>query len=40
MKVKFAVITDLHVDIMPDGVARMQGFCEAAQREKVDFLMK
>ena len=39
MKVKFAVITDLHVDIMPDGVARMQGFCEAALREKVDFLM-
>ena len=39
MKTKFAVITDLHVDIMPDGVARMQAFCEAAVKENVDFLI-
>jgi len=39
VKVKFAVITDLHVDIMPDGVARMQAFCEAAKAAGVDFLM-
>lgn len=39
MKVKFAVITDLHVDIMPDGVPRMQAFCEAAKEAGVDFLM-
>lgn len=39
MKTRFAVITDLHVDIMPDGAARMQAFCEAAVQEKVDFLI-
>lgn len=39
MKAKFAVITDLHVDIMHDGAARMQAFCEAAVRENVDFLI-
>ena len=37
MNVHFAVITDLHVDIMHDGVARMQAFCEAAVAEHVDF---
>lgn len=39
MNVHFAVITDLHVDIMHDGVARMQAFCEAAVAEHVDFLL-
>ena len=39
MKVKFAVMADLHVDIMPDGVARTQAFCEAAVKEKVDFML-
>ena len=39
MKVKFAVMTDLHVDIMPDGAARVQAFCEAAVKEQVDFLL-
>ena len=36
---RFAVISDLHVDIMPDGVSRMQAFCEAAKEQKVDFLL-
>ena len=39
MNARFAVITDLHVDIMHDGVARMQAFCEAAVAEHVDFLL-
>lgn len=39
MKVKFAVMADLHVDIMPDGVSRAQAFCEAAVKEQVDFLL-
>lgn len=39
MKVKFAVMADLHVDIMLDGVARTQAFCEAAVKEQVDFLV-
>lgn len=39
MKVKFAVMADLHVDIMPDGVSRVQAFCEAALKENVDFLL-
>lgn len=36
---KFLVFTDLHVDIMPDSVARMQVILEAAQRHQVDFLL-
>ena len=36
---KFGVITDLHVDIMPDGAARMQAFCEEAVKRRVDFLI-
>ena len=38
-RTRFAVITDLHVDIMHDGVARMQAFCEAARAHQVDFLL-
>lgn len=39
-KVKFLVFADLHVDIMPDTVARMQVMLEAAARERVDFLLQ
>ena len=39
MHVKFGVIADLHVDIMPDGAARMQGFCEEAVRWGAEFLI-
>ena len=39
MNVHFAVITDLHVEIMHDCVARMQAFWEAAVAEHVDFLL-
>lgn len=37
--VRFAVIADLHVDIMPDAVSRMQAFCEAAVESRADFLL-
>lgn len=36
---KFLVYTDLHVDIMPDAVARMQVILQAAKEEGVDFLL-
>ncbi|MDD3334924.1 MAG: metallophosphoesterase [Eubacteriales bacterium] len=39
MGAKFLIFTDLHVDIMHDGAARMQVICDAAKREKVDFLL-
>ena len=36
---KFLVFSDLHVDIMPDAVARMQVILEAAKQNDVDFLL-
>lgn len=36
---KFLVFTDLHVDIMPDSVARLQVILEAAEKHQVDFLL-
>lgn len=39
MQTKFLVFTDLHVDIMPDAVARMEIILNAAREHKVDFLL-
>lgn len=38
--VKFAAMTDLHLDIMHDGLRRMKAFLTAAQREDVDFIIQ
>jgi hypothetical protein len=40
VKVKFLVFTDLHVDIMPDAVARMQVIIAAAAEHGVDFMLQ
>ena len=37
--VKFAVITDLHSDIMHDARERLETFLDAAKKEKVDFII-
>jgi predicted phosphodiesterase len=38
--VKFAVCTDLHYDIAPDGYSRVERFIERAQKEDVDFIIE
>lgn len=38
--VKFIVFADLHVDIMPDAVARMQVILDAAQTREVDLIIQ
>lgn len=40
MNTKFLVFADLHVDIMHDGVARMQVILEEAKKEGVDYLIE
>lgn len=39
MNTKFLVFTDLHVDIMHDGVARMEIITRAAREHHVDFIL-
>ena len=36
----FLVMTDLHADVMPDGVARAQIIADAAVEQKVDFMIQ
>ena len=38
-KTKFAVIADLHLDIMHDGKRRLADFLHSAKEEKVDFII-
>ena len=38
--VKFAVIADVHQDIMHDAEARLQDFLDAAKKNKVDFIIE
>lgn len=40
MAVKFGVIADLHIDIMPDCEARVAAFLEACRKEDVDFIIQ
>lgn len=37
-KLRFGVITDIHHDVMHDGIARVSAFGEAMTRENVDFI--
>ena len=39
-KVKFGILSDLHVDIMHDAEERLKVFVEAARREDVDFIIQ
>lgn len=38
--VRFAIVSDLHAPDLPDGKERMQAVIDAANREKVDFLIQ
>ena len=38
--ITFAALTDLHLDIMHDGMRRMKSFLCAAQRADVDFIIQ
>ena len=38
--VKFAIVSDLHAPDIPDGLQRMQAVVDAANREKVDFIIQ
>ena len=38
--VRFAIVSDLHAPDIPDGLQRMETVVEAANREKVDFLIQ
>lgn len=38
--VKFAIVSDLHAQDVPDGKERIQAVVDAANREKVDFLIQ
>lgn len=40
MKVRFGVFADLHVDLIHDGVERMERFLNACRAEKVDFCVE
>lgn len=37
--VKFGVITDVHQDVMPDGVERIRAFVEAMKKAEADFII-
>ena len=37
--IKFAVMADIHLDIMHDGKRRLDAFLKAAEEEKVDFII-
>lgn len=37
--IKFAIISDIHPDIMHDGEKRLQDFLDAASKSKVDFII-
>lgn len=39
-KVKFGVISDLHVDLMHDGTERLEAFLEDCRKEDVDFIIQ
>lgn len=39
-KLKFAIISDIHQDIMHDGDQRLATFLEAARKNKVDFIIE
>ncbi len=39
-KVKFGVMTDLHVDIMPDTVKRLSKFLDVCRKSDVDFIIE
>lgn len=39
-KIKFGVFADLHIDIMPDPLERLEVFLQAAKRENVDFIIE
>ncbi len=39
-KVKFAIMADLHVDIMPDTVKRLSEFLDEASKNDVDFIIE
>jgi len=38
-EIKFAVMADIHLDIMNDGLRRLRAFLKAADEEKVDFVI-
>ena len=38
--VTFAAMTDLHLDIMHDGMMRIDAFLDAAQKADVDFIIQ
>ena len=40
MKVRFGVFADLHVDLIHDGVERMERFLNVCRAEKVDFCVE
>jgi len=39
-KLRFGICADLHYDIMPDGLSRINKFIDAMQAEKVDFIVQ
>ena len=40
MAVKFGVMADLHVDIMPECEERLAAFLDACRKEDVDFIVQ
>lgn len=39
-KVRFGNITDVHIDMMHDGVYRLRAFLNAAKNEDLDFIIQ
>ncbi len=39
-KVRFGIISDVHQDLQPDAVRRLQAFVEAAQKQELDFIIQ
>ena len=39
-RVRFGLITDVHQDVMPDGVARVSAFVKAMEKAKADFIVQ
>ena len=38
--VRFGIFTDLHLDIMHDGRARLNAFIDQMEKENVDFIIQ
>ena len=39
-RVRFGIISDVHQDLQPDAIRRLQAFVKAAQKQELDFIIQ